>query len=404
MKRFLCGTYEIRIIGAAVERCCSRWAEADLPFWELSRQSEIEASCNIFRRDWENAGLLAERAQCELEICRERGLPLLWKRLRARPVLAAGVLIVLGLTFLLNRFVWFVQIQGNERVSEERIRRVLYEEGVSFGARGDGIDSEYLKNRCLLRIPELRWLAVNREGGLVTVSVAECEAPAPEEETEGICNLVAVRSGIVRQMQVINGFPQVEAGDTVSPGDVLISGVMEWTTHLQLVHAQGEVTASTFREQSLVIPAESVQKRYTGRTETCISIIFQRNRRKISGNSSIFGTMCDTIIDNQQLSLPGAYLLPLRIETLTLREYEAIPEPIPEDDAQRLLTSEAERLIRAEMISGRIENGSSVIQKTENSYLCRAGMNCLELISGVAPVELFGEDEIDGEADQRRTD
>ena len=49
MKRFLCGTYEIRIIGAAVERCCSRWAEADLPFWELSRQSEIEASCNIFR-------------------------------------------------------------------------------------------------------------------------------------------------------------------------------------------------------------------------------------------------------------------------------------------------------------------------------------------------------------------
>ena len=401
MLSFIRGSYAIELIGASVERCFSRWAGSGIPFWEITRSSEISARCRLRCADLYSAQDLAERSQCELKILSEHGLPQLLRRLRARPILCFGTLLAVLAAFYFNRFVWFVQVNGNERVPEAVIRNVLFQEGVRFGASGEQLDCEFLKNRLLLNIPELRWLAVNREGGVVRVSVAEREKEEKQEETVGICDLAATRSGIIRELHVINGFAQVECGDAVSAGDILISGVMEWPTHIQATHAEGEVYAETFRDFSLSIPDQSVQKRYTGRTETCVDLIFQRKRINLSGNSGIFGIMCDTMIEIEQIVLPGGYELPVSIEKRTLLEYEPLPEAIGQEAALRLLSREAERLIRAQMISGRIEAGTTTIQKKQNSYLCRAAMNCLELISGTVPAELFGEEEKYGEIDQR---
>lgn len=395
------GTYEVKLTGASPERCLNRWAEADVSFRALRKLTEMDYRCRILRSDLHLAQKLAGRTQCELQILSERGLPILVKRLKRRPVLLVGTILAFLAAFFLNRFVWFVRIEGNTLVSDDFIRNVLLEEGVGFGVRTDSIDSEYLKNRILLRIPELRWLAVNTEGSVVTVLAAEREAVEPEEEDRGICDVVAARSGIIRELHVIDGFAQTEVGAAVSEGDVLISGVMQWETRVQATKAKGEVYASTFREQKLMTPDECLAKRYTGRTETCITIIFQRKRRKISGNSGIFGSMCDTMIKTEPLFLPGGFQLPVSVETLTLREYRAEREAIETEDANILLSEEAERLVMDQMISGRIEGGTTSTQKKGNCFVCRAAMNCLELISRTVPTELFGEEDENGEADQR---
>ena len=401
MLKFLRGTVEIEVTGASAALCLNRWTAADLPFWALRTDSELVFRCRAYESDLERIRREAAHAWCEIRVLRRFGLPGVLRQLRRRPILAVGLPLAVALAFFLQSFVWFLRVEGNERVTEQEILQNLWEEGVRFGAWGPALNSEKLKNRMLNRIPELCWLAVTREGGVVTVSVAEREPVEPRTETEGVAHIVAARAGILREISVINGFTDRKPGDAVMEGDILISGLAQWTTHLQATRAMGEVYADTLRVSELLCPAAALKKTYTGRSETCTTIIFQRKRRKISGNSSIFGSSCDKMIDTSMWILPGDYVLPVTVETVTLLEYTLEPVQLSREDAEALLAPESLRLTRAQMVAGRVESGSTAINMTQDSYRCRGVWNCVELISKTLPVELFGEDEANGETDQR---
>ena len=114
--------------------------------------------------------------------------------------------------------------------------------------------------------------------------------------------------------------------------------------------------------------------------------------------------MCDRITETNEWSLPGGYVLPVRVETVTLYEYRLEPAELSLAEAESLLNAEALRQTRAQMVAGTVEQGSAVTQKKENGYVCRAALNCLELISRTAPAEPFREEGSNGQIDQRRTD
>ena len=114
--------------------------------------------------------------------------------------------------------------------------------------------------------------------------------------------------------------------------------------------------------------------------------------------------MCDRITETKEWSLPGGCVLPVRVETATLYEYRLEPAELSLAEAESLLNAEALRQTRAQMVAGTVEQGSAVTQKKENGYVCRAALNCLELISKTVPAEPFREEEANGQTDQRGTD
>lgn len=404
MKKCLRGTLRLAVLGASPERCFNRWSRANLPFWSLEKKSELIFHCTAYRSDLQMLRGEAARAQCELQILGLYGLPTLLARVRRRSVLTFGLLLSVAAVLYLQSFVWFIRVDGNSGVRTETILQALSEEGVRFGAKGAEIDSEDLKNRMLNRIPKLSWIAVNRSGGVLTVLCAERETVQPPLDQRGLANVVASRPGVIREINVINGFSELKPGDAVRTGDVLISGVMEWTTRIQMTHASGEVFADSFRALVLSCPASVWKKHYTGRTERCVTIIFQRKRRKISGNSGIFGTMCDRMVETSEWTLPGGWTLPIRIETVTLREYVLEPVSVTPSEANCLLDAEALRLTEDDMIAGKVRARVTKLQKREDGYICQADLNCTELISRTVPFEPFGEEEVHGEVNQRGTD
>ena len=393
MLKRLSAMLKIAVTGASQERCLNRWTAKDLPFWNYQKISELEFQCWCKESNLTQMEREAARAQCELRILERRGLPVLLRKLKKRPVFVFGLLLSVCAAILLQSFVWFIRVEGNHTVSEERILHALEDAGVRFGAWGGSLDAEQLKNRLLNSLPELSWIAVNRSGAFVKVMCAERNPIEPKRETEGVVNIVASRPGILREIRVINGFCERKTGDIVTTGEILISGVMEWTTHIQATHAMGEVYADTLREIELQCPKEAAKKIYTGRTEICRTIIFQRKRRKISGNSSIFGIMCDRMIETKPWRLPGGYELPVSIETVTLREYRLEAVSLDRAEATHLCSEEALRLISSQMVAGSIRAGSLSLQMNQSSCSCRAAYNCVELISRSVPAELFEEEE-----------
>ena len=61
------------------------------------------------------------------------------------------------------------------------------------------------------------------------------------------------------------------------------------------------------------------------------------------------------------------------------------------------MKKESIRWIDGQMTAGKVETATSTIHITQDSYICSASFNCLELISRTEPAELFREEERNGE-------
>ncbi len=399
MLKYLRGFARVRISGASPEDCLNRMTRADLPFWDLRKETEMVVSCCVYLSQLPMVEEAARRAQCSLEVKDRRGLPVWAAGLRMTLVFGVGLAVCAAL--YLQNYVWFVRVDGPLCIGRTRIVEALKDEGVAFGAWGPGIISQSVKHRLLKRIPELSWLAVNRSGGVVTV-LYSCRDPQPPEPYPfEVSNIVAERAGIITKIEVLHGFPAVEEGDAVTEGQLLISGLAEWPVHTQATRSVAEVYAKTLRQTRVQTPSTYLKKVYTGRIETCKYLICQNKRRKISGNSSIFGTFCDKMRNRDTIALPGEYALPIEIETLTLREYRLEEVSLTDLEAEELLSSAADRSVGQNII-GRIISGSGNLQKNNGSYTLDAERYCDELISVTVPVRLLGEDGYSGESNQCR--
>ena len=114
---------------------------------------------------------------------------------------------------------------------------------------------------------------------------------------------------------------------------------------------------------------------------------------------------CDKMIKTTPLTLPGGFVLPVSVETATLREYTLTQVPLSQSEAEALLDRRARLRIQGELTAGEIRSVTATITKERGSFLYRGELYCRELISRTEPVLLFGEDETtNGENHQRGAD
>lgn len=404
MKMMLRAWMEVEITGAGPERCLNRFSRKDLGFWRLSIDGPFRLTLRLLEADWPRAEREITAALCAGRVVKRGGLAHALSGLRRRPVLVCGVGLAWTLAFLAQYFVWFVRVAPSDQISSERISQALSEEGVRFGAWGPGLDTQWFKNRMLNRIPELRWLGVHTEGGIAVVDYSVRDEPIRQGTplTEP-ANVIAARDGIVTSISVHNGLAVVEPGTAVRSGELLVSGLIDCPTHTQITRAAADVEAMTEHRFRVKMPCSASKKVYTGRTETVKTLIFQKYRRNISGNSSIFGMTCDKMIKIEDLTLPGGWRLPISLETVTLREYRLTQADVSEQDAATVLGSTAEDLVTAELTAGTVTSRTLKITRTDTGFEAEADFGCREIISRTDPIDPFGEGETYGQNHQRRT-
>lgn len=386
--QFLRGVYRVELRAAVPENCLNAFAAHDLHFWEPERIDALTYRVSIQKQDYSRAAQLATRAMAELHVLRELSVHRVFYGLKRRPILLASLLLSVLAALLLPRFVWTVTVRGNVRLHEAEILRELDALGVHFGAWGGGIDSQDIKNRILRRIPELEWCAVNRTGGCVTVLVHERPETEEIEDRSTVTNVVAARDGIITEMLVLGGFPLCTIGQSVSEGELLLSGYQEWPTHVQATHAYGEIYALTQRKVASVLPLDAQKKVYTGRSWTLRTLIVGRKRIKLSGNSRISTMDCDKIIQEQPLTLPEGHRFPVTLVTETYREYRLVPTQRTEAAAQSALSLASARYVRGQMIGGSVLQTQERMEADGTRYILHAQYDCREMIARCVPAPI----------------
>lgn len=340
------GQVRVRVESKFPERVLNLCGARGLSFWNVERESSEVMYCTLTRQDYHR--LLKSAAELDADITPERkqGAPFFLKRFRRRRVLLGGLCLVAALLFLSSFFIWSFEIEGNETVSKQRIMRVLADNGVKPGVFGLSVDGPDLRNRVLLEIPELSWIAVNVSGYLAHVQVRE-RIPAPElVDRETPTNVVATQDGVVLKVSALDGQAMVLPGTTVEEGQILIAGVVDTDTFgARIVAGMGTVTARTWHKLITKMPLIVEQKAYTEKPNYRYALTIGTNRFKFYGKSGTDGVNCDKIKE----TFCAPMRLPIRLERESRRDYETVLETVPESVAKERAEAILQERLRARM-------------------------------------------------------
>lgn len=167
-----------------------------------------------------------------------------------RYALIAGILISCVLTYVYGTLVAEVEIRGNALVSEDVIAAAVseYVETPSLFAYPDLESIE----KAVLRCDGVAYAKVTREGKRIVVEIVE-ELPETEiTDTQNPIPVLARESGTITRVVTLRGTAEVECGDTVKAGDVLIAPYVSAGENDPVpVRAMGIVEAKVTRVEQL---------------------------------------------------------------------------------------------------------------------------------------------------------
>ena len=244
------GGFAVRMLGLC--------AEANILLHRV-KATDFGFEATVAVKDYKKLVPLARKTRTRLHIIKKEGGRIWLLRNRRRKGLVLGVFSFAILLALLSRFVWSISIDGSlDGVSEEQLRSQLREFGVHEGVPASSIDADFVERSMMIKNDELSFIAVNVHGSTVEVLVRQRDAvPGKEHDSTDPANLVSLYDGIVRRIRVYTGKAEVKPGDTVSSGDLLVSGIVETANGKSSIHhATGEVWVEHTAALSVSVPLQ----------------------------------------------------------------------------------------------------------------------------------------------------
>lgn len=342
---YLRGSCRFEASGDFPERFLNLCARADMGLWDIQRL-ENGISARVIAGRYARLLPYARRCGIRLRVAKKYGLPFRLTPYRRRPGMPLGALLFCGTLWFLSLFIWSVELPPLSEETEVKIQQALDEMGLTVGSLRSHVDASRMAIELQLRVPELTWAGINTFGSYLSVDAKEYEpihaAPAESEP----CNLIASSDGIILGVEPLRGSIEVQPGQTVAKGDLLVSGVVE---HLdgtvQITDASAVVWAQTTRTLTCTMPYRQLVTERSGRLIT-------RHRVRLFGLELplLFSIDEDGLYEREysdwQLSVGG---MELPFEVNTERCYELTENPVTysPEEAEQLAIEELERKLQA---------------------------------------------------------
>lgn len=258
---FLTGYVRIIVKGDAPEKFVNMAASRGLYLWDVGKPEGGGISLKTRVSAVRPLRHIARRTKCRFYIESRHGAPFWLSRLQRRKVLAAGFILFTGSLYFLSSLVFTLEVKGNKSLETGQILAIAEEAGLKKGVLKWQFEPTQVEAALEERLPLVSWAGVYIKGTRVTIEIAE--KVLPEKKDLRPAHVVAKKAGVISEVLVFDGLAAVKEGDTVMPGQVLISGVIpppgeqekpekDNTSKVskppRLVHAQGIARARVWYE------------------------------------------------------------------------------------------------------------------------------------------------------------
>lgn len=243
--RYLFGFLTITLYGENAERVLNAAAKNGINIWNLScKKGNITGNIGI--KNFIKLRYVKRGIKCNVKIIKKKGLVFHTKKYIKRTGFFIGIFLFFITLLTLSNFVWIINIEGNSQIPDSEIIDSCEKIGIYEGMYKKHIDTKYDSQRLLLKQDGLAWGAFNLAGSVLTLNLSESEV-SNKSERQIPTNIKAAFDGKISKIDVTSGDVSVKVGDTVSKGDLLVSGISERNASKLFVHSEGTIIAKTER-------------------------------------------------------------------------------------------------------------------------------------------------------------
>lgn len=238
------GYVEIRAENGFPERFVNTCTAEGIPLWDMKKiGNTICAKTTV--KGFRAIRSPAKKSSMRVRMIKKHGLPFRIFRFTRRTGLAVGMAVAaLALAFL-SGHIWIIEADISDPVLAEKVIEAYEDAGLYVGV-SKRLDLNRIRTDALENLDEISWTTVNISGSTATIKVREAQAPEETVNTTRNSNIVALKDGQVEIIEPYRGSAAVTAGETVTQGSLLVSGVTVGRLENSIfTPAQGYVAAST---------------------------------------------------------------------------------------------------------------------------------------------------------------
>ena len=380
--RRLSGWDRLRLTGADPLESL-RLLSGQMRLENLRWEDELSVCFTVGRRERKTAEQIAERRGDRLEVLASGGFPQLWKSACGAPILSVWLAVLIGVTCWLPGRIFFIEVEGNERLPAALILERAEQCGLSFGASRRKLRSEQVKNSLLHLVPELRWAGVNTKGCTAVLTVREREQ-AEEMPRRLTGSILAAKDGVVTSVTVTAGSAVCRVGQAVRKGEMLLSGVVDLGNGTYETAAEGEVFADTAAEIRAVLPRKTLRRAENEKSFRRLAILFGKKRINFYSDSGNLYPGCGKMVEVIPWVLPGGWKLPAALVVETYRAFGEVPRERPRREAEALLSEAVRRQVLEHAVAAEIRREELSLSMAGALWQTEGRVYCREMIGRTA--------------------
>lgn len=209
MYMYIFGIVEIAVEGFFIERFINICKNEDIVLWSLHVKNGTILKAKISKSDFKKIRLIAKKTGCKITLDGKKGLPFVIKKYKKRKIFAIALAVIAIFCFIITRFIWNIEIVGNERISKEEILSDLAKYGIAEGKFKSNLDLDKIKNEIRLNREDLSWIGIDIKGTNAIITVVESIGEPEIFDENVVTNIIADKSGTISKMIVRNGTARV---------------------------------------------------------------------------------------------------------------------------------------------------------------------------------------------------
>ena len=315
--RYIKGYVTFTAKGGFTERFINLCSINGILLWDTSYSDNIlRSKCQIksiskLRKAAKNSGV-------KLLFTDSYGLYNDLKKQKDRLGLLIGAVFFVVFYSLMSCFVWTIDVSGNNTIPYDEIIEKADLCGLHIGTFKPLFDETAAAN--LLSSDsngEISWCAFNIKGSRALIEIREQKASLKDDNIIEPCNIISDRDGIILSIEVYEGVGEVNEGDAVNEGDLLINGVNDNEDYsILFVEADGKITAETDKSFGLRFNKSIKCRKITSSDNRLIFNVFSINLPTEAIHRNNFSSFSHCInLDFNDVLLPVSVTVETAFET-----------------------------------------------------------------------------------------
>lgn len=306
--KFQSGYVIIEIVGKNKERFVNMCLTNGFQIWGLN-PTKNGLVIKIKNADFMRIRRLVRKCGVKVKILEKHGANVFFRKHRNRVIMpVAGVLVCIYF-LTIPQYIWCVEIEGVKNADKENIKQILVDKGVYVGAKKKHIaDLGEIKNAVIFGDEEVNWAWLYIDGAKARLCVQERTPPPEIYDKNTPTTIIASNDGFVKVAEVKRGERRVVSGDTVSKGDILVSGKVAvfhegYPEKYLYVNSDARIIADTVHTQTGEFSATETLRMKTGQKKRRVSVQLFGKEYNLFRNEEVYKD-CDISTRNYDAQLP----------------------------------------------------------------------------------------------------